>query len=162
MNHPTRFTPRSTFVALLFAAFSLAAWAQPRPAETVPSTGPTPAPGGGGPVPLMNVGGPSTPMQSPMLQGIISADEYKAYTAFQQQINEDPAIKEINAKLAKLTKEIQQLRTKANATREKLISANPEIKAIRDKIMEAMHARASKVSPAMPMPGPMPGPIKSN
>ena len=154
MDLPTRLTPRFALLASIFAALALTALAQPTPAEAVPPTGPKPAPGSGGPVPLMNVGGPSAPMMSSMLQGIISADEYKAYTTFQQQINEDSAIKEINAKLAKLTKEIQQLRTEANATREKLISANPEIKAIRDKIMDAMHARAGNVSPAMPMPGP--------
>jgi len=95
-----------------------------------------------------------------MLQGIISDDEFKQYTAFQQQINEDPAIKDINAKIAKLSKELQQLRAEANATREKLVAANPEIKKIQDKITTALHARTS--NGPMPMPMPMPAPQRIN
>lgn len=94
-------------------------------------------------------------MLPPMLQGIVSADELKKHTAFQQQTYDDPAIKEINAKIAKLTQEIQQLRTEANATREKLISANPEMKKIHDKITAAMRTRSGGS-------GPMPVPISNN
>ena len=91
-----------------------------------------------------------------MLQGIISNEEFKQYTAFQQQINDDPALKEIAAKIANLTKEIQQLRAEANATREKLIAANPEIKKIQEKITAAIHSRSN--NGPMPMPSPTSGP----
>ena len=83
--------------------------------------------------------------------------------AFQQQINEDPAIKELNAKVAKLTKEIQQVRGDIYATREKLIAANPEMKKIQDKIMASMQSRMNNGPIPMPASGvPMMPTPKSN
>ena len=85
-------------------------------------------------------------MFPPMLEGIISPEEYRKYIAFQQHINEDPALKEL-----------RRLRAEATAVREKLISANPEVMAIRDKISGAvMHLLPSTGSTLMPMP------VKSN
>ncbi len=91
-----------------------------------------------------------------MLAGIISPEEYRIFTAFQQHINEDPVIKELNAKILEHTKELQRLRAEASAVRDKLVAANPEVLAIRDKIMTVMHPHAG------PGPTPMPGPVKSN
>ena len=41
-----------------------------------------------------------------MLTGIISPEEFEKFTAFQQQIGDDPAIRELNAKIAVLHKEL--------------------------------------------------------
>jgi uncharacterized coiled-coil protein SlyX len=89
-----------------------------------------------------------------MLTGIISPEEFEKFTAFQQQIGDDPAIKELNAKIAVLHKELLQLQAEARAVREKLISANPEMKVIRDKIMSAGHARTGTTPNSMPLPTP--------
>ena len=149
MLQTIRSIPRFACVAFVLAAFSLTTSAQPVPAAAVHSPAPLPGPGGG---PAIALSSPPGPM--PMLQGVISADEFKTYTAFQQQVNEDPAIKDIEAKIAKLTKDIQRLRMEANATRERLIASHPEIKVIQDKIMTAMPARALQGPAPMPMPVP--------
>jgi len=161
MHQTIRSLPKFAFVAFVFAGSLLTALAQPSasPAPSFPqpspASGPIPGPAFGGGPKISPSGLPA-----PMLQGIISDDEFKQYTAFQQQINEDPAIKDINAKIAKLSKELQQLRAEANATREKLVAANPEIKKIQDKITTALHARTS--NGPMPMPMPMPAPQRIN
>jgi uncharacterized small protein (DUF1192 family) len=160
MQQPLHSTQKIVFVTLMLATSALITLAQPRPVETGPSPLPNPSPGGVGP--MISVSGTATaPMLPPMLQGVISADEYKEFTAFQQHVNDDPALKEINAKIATLAKELQQLRAEATATREKLIAANPEIKAIQDKIMSVMHTRGGPQPNTMPMPrsGPMPMPL---
>jgi len=106
----------------------------------------------------MTVSGPSTvPMGASMFQGIITDEEYKTFTAFQQQLNSDPAIKAINDKIAKLSQELQKLHAEASATREKLIAANPEVKAIQNKIAAAMRTRMAP-GPAGPSSMPMPMP----
>jgi uncharacterized coiled-coil DUF342 family protein len=93
-----------------------------------------------------------------MMKGTLSPDEFKQFMTFQQQINDDPALKTISTKIAQLTKEIQLLRAEANATREKLTAANPEIQKIADKMKAAMSAGTGKG----PMPMPMPTPPKNN
>ena len=150
MNQIIHSMSKFTFAAFVLAAFSLNSFAQPTPANPGPS--PSHGPGIGGPV--VSPSGSPVPMGMPMPQSIISADESKTYTAFQQQINEDPAIKDLHAKIAKLTKEIQQLRLEANAAREKLIASNPEIKKIQDKITAAMQTRAPNGAAPMPLPVP--------
>jgi hypothetical protein len=91
------------------------------------------------------------------LEGIISAEEYRKYVTFQQHINEDPALKELDAKISDHLKELRRLRAEATAVRERLISANPEVMAIRDKISGAvMHLLPGTGSTLMPMP------VKSN
>ncbi len=147
-----RFALKITFAAFALAAFSLTALAQPGPSVAVPAPSGKPAPSGGPPA-----FGPFVPTFPPMLEGIVSHEEYRKYTAFQQQISEDPVIKELNAKIAEQARELQRLRGEASAARERLISANPEIVAIRDKIMTLMHVRAS----GGPMPMPVPVPAKS-
>lgn len=140
-----------SFVTLVLVVYSLNSFAQPTPAN--PSPSPSPGPGGiGGPAIL--IPGQPMPMGMPMPQSILTAEESRAYIAFQQQINEDPAIKAINAKIEKLTKEIQQLRSEASATRERLVSSNPEIKKIQDKITTAMQPRVPAGASPMPMPAP--------
>jgi len=152
-----RAVSKFAFVAVALAASSLFAPAQPSPTESnSPTASPVPGPGGMGPA--ITKSGPPTPMIAYMLQGILSDEEYKTYNAFQLHLNEDPAIKEINTRIAKLAKELQQLRMEANATREKLIAANPEIKAIQEKIATAMRSRAS----VGPVPMPASAPTKGN
>lgn len=92
-----------------------------------------------------------------MFEGIISHEEYRKYVTFQEHVDEDPAIKELNAEITGHMKEVRRLRAQTNAMREKLISANPEIKAIRDKISGAV-IRFSTGARSMPMPVP----VKSN
>ena len=97
--------------------------------------------------------GSSTNMFPPMLEGVISHEEYRKYVAYQQQISADPALKELEARIEDQIKELRRLRAEATAAREKLISANPEIMAIRDKINGVMmHFGPSPGSKFMPTP----------
>ena len=152
-----------SFPCIALIAFALTGVTQIGLAQSItPKSTGSPSPAAQPP----GVGGSSitvSGMPTPMLQGVISADENKAYMAFQQQINEDPAIKELNAKVAKLTKEIQQVRGDIYATREKLIAANPEMKKIQDKIMASMQSRMNNGPIPMPASGvPMMPTPKSN
>jgi uncharacterized coiled-coil DUF342 family protein len=97
-----------------------------------------------------------------MLAGIITPEEYRTYVEFQQHLNDDPAIREMNAKIAEAAKELQRLRAEAGAVRERLTDANWEIKTIRDKIMSVMRPRAGSGPSPMPAPIPTPAPAKSN
>lgn len=151
MNQTIRPTSRFALVAFVFAAFPLATFAQPVPSATPASS--TSGPGGGGPVIA-----PSAMPPPAMPPGNVSADELKKYSAFQQQINEEPAIKDLMVKIAKLTQEIQQLRAETNAIREKLTAANPEMKKIQDKITSAMRTRTT--NGPMPLLAPAPSPTK--
>ena len=68
-----------------------------------------------------------------MLEGIVSPEEYQKYTAFQEHLNANPEIRQLNAQILELVREERRLRAEANALREKLMAANPEIMAIRAK-----------------------------
>lgn len=161
MNHSIRFNLRIVFAVFVFGATIVTVWAQP-----IPSNSSAPSlsiqvqdADGKGPLPTPTSASPLLPPS--MLQGVISAEEQKKYSAYLQQINDDPSLKEINAKISKLAKEIQQLRMEANTVREKLISANPEIKKIQDKISATMRARSSNGPMPMPMPASGPHPVKT-
>ena len=169
MDQSRRFLPQITFLTLAFAACSLSAWAQPSPAK--PDSSPTSvkaAPAGGPTVPTTGpvAFGPPVPMLSPALNGIITPEEGAKLQAFQQQLSQDPAVKEMNARIGAQIKELQHLQAEANALREKLIAANPEIKAIQDKIIAAGRAHARPMPFMMPgntpAPGPGPVPAKTN
>lgn len=159
MYQTSRSAPKITCTAFAFATFTLTALAQSGPPLAIPTTSAKPAQDGGAPVPAPRptMFGSSATMFPPMLEGIISPEEYRKYIAFQQHINEDPALKELDAKISDHLKELRRLRAEATAVREKLISANPEVMAIRDKISGAvMHLLPSTGSTLMPVP------VKSN
>ena len=164
MDQTSRSLPRITLLAVVFAAGSLTAWAQPSPAKTDSPASISAAPAGGPSVPTSGpvTFGPPAPMLSPALNGIISPEEYAKYRAFQQQISQDPAFQELHARIVAQNKELQRLQAEANALREKLIAANPEIKAIQDKIFAAGHNHPRPMPATMPSnllpPGPIPAP----
>ena len=141
MNQITRSWLRITILALALAMFVATASAQPTPVRTAPGGANAPAPSG-----------PPSPMLSPVLSGIISQEEYAKFTAFQQQLNDDPTIKALNASITGHIKALQQLQTEVHAAREKLIAANPDIKAIRDKMMSAGRAGAGSAQIPVPVP----------
>jgi len=116
------------------------------PSKLVPGKAPVAPPGS--PVRL----GESGVMPTPAFNSMISSEDFSKYSAFQQQLNQDPAIKALNEKVSVHIREIQLLQAEANALRDKLISANPEIAAIRDKIAIAMRAHASNGPIPLPLP----------
>lgn len=139
---------RPAFITLASAALILTGWAQPKPEKASPGGGPTVMPAAPGNM------GPHAPTLSPALAGIITQEEFNKYTEFQQKLNDDPSVKELNAKISEHIKAIKQLQTEAHAMREQLIAANAEIKAIRDKIMAAGHNHTG--SGAGPVPAKSP------
>ncbi len=108
------------------------------------------------PMPGNAPAGVSNSMFPPMLQGVVSPEEYRDYIEFQHQLDDDPAIKELNAKIVEVTKELRQLRVESSTLREKLTGANPKIEAIREKLISAMRPHFGSG------PVPMPVPAKSN
>jgi hypothetical protein len=98
-----------------------------------------------------------------MLAGVITPEEYQTFISFQQHLNEDPSIKALNARISELSKELQQLHREAFAMREQLWAANPEIKAIREKIMTVNRPRGSFGPTPKPVPpAPSVAPVKNN
>jgi len=159
MYQSIRSAPQITIAAFVLGLCPLSVIAQPGPPRIDTSGAPKPAQNGGPAVtaPGQNFNGPPIQMmKSPSVDSILSPEELQKYTAFQQQLNDDPAIKELNAKIVAVNKELHQLQAESRALHEKLLAANPEIKAIRDKIMTAAHVRTGTG------PGPIAVPAKSN
>jgi len=84
--------------------------------------------------------GSARSMPTPFLPGNITAEEFEKYSAFQQKLNDDPKIKELNAQIADHLKEVRRLQANLHAARDQAMLADPEIKAIRDKLMSAAHS----------------------
>jgi hypothetical protein len=88
----------------------------------------------------------------PMLAGVITPEEYRKYSEFQQHLSDAPAIQELEAKIRTRVKELQQLRAETNAARERLIAANPEVLAIREKISAALFVHPGAGPVILPVP----------
>jgi hypothetical protein len=101
------------------------------------------------------------------LEGVITLEQLQTLMKFQQQINEDPESTELIAKLKELTAQVRQLQGELTKHRTKAITDNPEMKAIADKMQEAMRSHSSMpfmppgANPGAPMPG-RPGPVPAS
>ena len=75
------------------------------------------------------------PLQLPKaLEGVITQEEFEAYIKFQQEIREDPVIKDLNNQIRAKRNEMFDLQKKAQAAVQASLEAHPDIKAISDKI----------------------------
>jgi len=154
MNQTIRSIVQYSTVALAFVAFASAAPAQPVPVLAAPGASTNIVPGTG-PMPSVPTPAGLVPMSGafpPMLVGVISPEEYRRYSEFQQHLSDDPALKELETKIRARLKELQQIRAEANAVRERLIAANPEALAIRAKITAALFARTGAGPALLPVP----------
>ncbi len=78
------------------------------------------------------------------LQGVVTAEEFQKYLAFQQQLRSDPGIKEVNDRIMQHVQELQKLQTSLNRLRDAALAANPDAKAISDRIQDALTAASRK------------------
>jgi hypothetical protein len=101
--------------------------------------------------------GGSTPLTPPTitlpkyLEGVITLEQLRAFMKFQQEVNEQPEIKELLAKLAAQTQQVRLMQSELSKARAKALTDNAEMKAIADKMQGAMRARTSM--PFAPAPG---------
>jgi hypothetical protein len=82
--------------------------------------------------------------------GVITQDEYNAYVKFQQGLREIPEIKELNIQMRQKMSEMMELQKKSQAAQQKALEANPEIKAITDKIRKGKPKPPAPVQHAAP------------
>lgn len=177
MNPFIRNLSRFALAASLCAAASL-----PAPAQTAtPSTSPSslPVPTHTSTVPMIP-GGPPTVMPAPgsspnslypagsatsnpqilqlpkFLEGVITLDEYRAYQKFQQSLSDDPAIKDLNTRIIAQVYQLRLMQAEMSKLRMKANTDNPEMKAIGDKMQQAMRAHTQ-----MPMMSGAPTPAPS-
>jgi hypothetical protein len=120
------------------------------PGADAPTSAPTtasPSPAAGAPATAATVPTPSPkpPMLPKPLEGVITQEEFETYIKFQQHVREDPDMKALNDQIIAKRKEVYELQKKAQAAVQAMIEANPEIKAIADKI---------KAHNARPVPAP--------
>ena len=133
MNRPLRFT---ILAASLTLALHLSAADTPsaQPAAAVPkdvAKAPAAAPAAA-PAPTPRV--TPTPQLPHALEGVITQDEYVTFVKFQQVLREDPEVKELSVQIRQKMNEMLELQKKSQVAQQKAIDANPEIKAIADKI----------------------------
>jgi hypothetical protein len=83
------------------------------------------------------------------LEGVITLEQLQAFLKFQQGVNEEPAVKDILGKLTALTQQVRQLQGELREARMKALTDNVEMKAIADKMQQAMRSHS-----AMPMMAP--------
>lgn len=177
MNPRTRTCFKSALVALATSAILVPAFAQSVPAAAPASASSRDAKGPAAPVgptivmpastavPGLIPAGPYPGGPSPMapqtnalpkyLEGIITLDEFQSFMKFQQQVNDDPASKELIAKIIALRQQAQQLQAELSKMRGKALADNPGMKAIADKMQAAMLAH-SPMPPMSMMPAPAP------
>ena len=128
----------------------------PAPAKTAaaPAAEPAAAPAA---APTPQVVAP--PQLPKALEGVITQDEYVAYVKFQQGLRNLPEIKDLTAQIRQKMSEMIELQKKTQAAQQKAVEANPEIKAITDKIRKGKpkppapaqavaHAAPAAVAPA--------------
>jgi hypothetical protein len=100
------------------------------------------------------------PLQLPKaLEGVVTLEEFTALVKFQQTTRAQPEIVALNEQIRAKLNEVIALRKQAQAAQQKAIDANPDIKAIADKI------KAHTSRPPMPpgaAPGAMPAPLHPN
>jgi len=90
---------------------------------------------------------PPAPMLPRSLEGVVTQDEFTTYVRFQQGLREDPEIKALNVQIRGKMNEMLELQKKVQMAQQKAVEANPEIKAIADKIAK------SRQRPPPPPPG---------
>jgi len=90
------------------------------------------------------------------LGGVITQEEFTAYVKFQQSLREEPEIEELNTQIRAKINEVMEMQKKVQLAQQKAVEANPEMKAIVDKIMKsrqrppagaALHPGALVVAP---------------
>ena len=143
---------RRLLLPALSAGLALAVRLSGADAPTSAPTTASPSPIAGAPVTAATV---PTPTPKPLvlpkpLEGVITQEEFETYVKFQQQVREDPDMKALNDQIIAKRKEVYELQKKAQAAVQAMIEANPEIKAIADKI---------KAHNSRPMPAPAPRPV---
>src|SRR5450631_4091816 len=78
------------------------------------------------------------PLQLPRaLEGFVTLEEYTTYVKFQQGLRDDPEIKATSLQIRAKMNEMLELQKKVQQAQQKAIEANPEIKAIYDKIVKS-------------------------
>jgi hypothetical protein len=99
------------------------------------------------------------------LEGVVTLEEYTSYFKFMQSLQQDPEIKALNDQARAKMAEFNELRKQSGAAQQKAINANPEIKAIIDRMRKGKPkppAAGSTVAPAKaPAAATPPGPTKS-
>jgi hypothetical protein len=149
MNRPFR----HLLLPALSAALALAVRLSGADAPTSAPTAATPSPAAGAPAVVTQP--TPTPRVAPLvlpkpLEGVITQEEFETYVKFQKQVREDPDMKALNDQILAKRKEMVELQKKAQAAVQAMIEANPEIKAIADKI---------KAHNSRPMPALAPRPV---
>ncbi len=76
------------------------------------------------------------------LEGVITAEEFQSLIKFQQQVNESPQVKDLITKITALRQQLQQLQAELSKIRTQAVADNPGMKALADKVQQAMRAHA--------------------
>jgi hypothetical protein len=69
--------------------------------------------------------------------GFVTQEEFEAFVKFQQGLRENPEIKALNAQIREKMNEVIALQKQVQLAQQKAVDANPDIKAIADKITKA-------------------------
>ena len=153
MNRSLRIACLPALAAFLTLAARLSADTPAASAPTKAATAPAVTPAAAPATAPQVVAPPQLPRA---LVGVITQDEYVSYVKFQQSLRDLPEIKDLTAQIRQKMSEMIELQKKSQAAQQKAIDANPEIKAINDKIRKGKPkppAPAQVAAPAAPAAG---------
>jgi hypothetical protein len=152
-------------ICLAAVAACLALAARTSRADATPAQPTATAPGATVSSPVAAPAGAVTPSPRPItpqlprsLEGVITQDEYAAFVRFQQGLREDPVIKDLSTQIHAKMSEMLALQKQIQAAQQKAIDANPDIKAIADKMKKGRPKPPAAPMSAAPAPARAPAP----